>query len=130
HCIHTAIRTSPNQAGPRIEAKDLGRFFDGSLMSPYMTYAYTAKAETTDRAPAIVHVDGTSRVQTVTPDQHPFLHAVLSGLEERGEAPLLANTSMNVAGQPMVDTPADARRFLAETPVDVLYLGDQRLVRP
>lgn len=123
-------RESYQPVAPMIRAEDLRRFFDGSVMSPYMTYAYAAKAETMDRAPAIVHVDGTSRVQTVTPDQHPFLYAVLTALEERGEAPLLVNTSMNVAGSPMVDTPREARRFLDETAVDVLYLGDQRLVRP
>lgn len=122
-------RESYRPIAPVIRAEDLKRFFDGTHMSPYMTYAYPARVETMDRAPAIVHVDGTSRVQTVTPDQHPFLHAVLTGLEERGEVPLLANTSMNVAGSPMVDTPDDARKFLAETEVDVLYLGDRRLVR-
>jgi carbamoyltransferase len=123
-------RESYRPVAPVIRAVDLRRFFDGSLMSPYMTYAYAAKAETMDRAPAIVHADGTSRVQTVTLDQHPFLYAVLTALEERGEAPLLVNTSMNVAGSPMVDTPHEARRFLGETAVDVLYLGDERLVRP
>lgn len=115
---------------PVVRSEDLRRFFDGSIESPYMTYVYPARAETIDRAPAVVHADGTSRVQTVTPDQHPYLYAVLTALEERGEAPLLLNTSMNVAGSPMVDTPDDARRFLAETPVDVVYLGDERLVRP
>jgi carbamoyltransferase len=123
-------REAYRPVAPVIRAEDLGRFFDGRLLSPYMTYAYVAKGETMDRAPAIVHADGTSRVQTVTPDQHPYLHAVLTALEERGEAPVLLNTSMNVAGSPMVDTPDDARRFLAETAVDVVYLGDERLVRP
>lgn len=123
-------RESYRPVAPVVRAEDLKRFFEGKLMSPYMTYAYMARAETMDRAPAIVHADGTSRVQTVAPDQHPYLHAVLTALEERGEAPVLLNTSMNVAGSPMVDTPDDARRFLAETEVDVVYLGDQRLVRP
>ncbi|OZV75353.1 hypothetical protein CA850_28660 [Micromonospora echinospora] len=123
-------RESYRPIAPVIRAEDLGRFFDGSRLSPYMTYAYAAKAEVADRAPAIVHADGTSRVQTVGVDEHPFLHAVLTALEERGEMPILANTSMNVAGRPMVDTPEDARQFLAETPVDVLYLGDERLARP
>jgi carbamoyltransferase len=123
-------RESYRPIAPLIRAEDLKRFFDGSFESPYMTYAYMATAETMERAPAIVHADGTSRVQTITTDQHPFLHAVLTALEERGEAPLLANTSMNVAGSPMVDTPQEARQFLAETTVDVLYLGDRRLVRP
>jgi carbamoyltransferase len=114
---------------PVIRAADLERFFEGSILSPYMTYAYAAKTETTVRAPAIVHADGTSRVQTVTRDQHPLLHALLTALEERGEAPILANTSMNVAGSPMVDTPGEAREFLDKTSVDSLYLGNRRLAR-
>ncbi|HYO60771.1 MAG TPA: carbamoyltransferase C-terminal domain-containing protein [Actinomycetota bacterium] len=122
-------RESYRPVAPMIRAEDLRRFFDGSLMSPYMTYAYMARQETMDRAPAIVHVDGTSRVQTVARDQHPCIHAVLTALEERGQVPVLLNTSMNVAGSPIVDTPDDARRFLAETAVDVVYLGDERLVR-
>lgn len=123
-------RESYRPVAPVIRAEDLRRFFDGVLTSPYMTYAYAAKAETMDQAPAVVHADGTSRVQTVTPDQHAFLHAVLTALEERGEAPILLNTSMNVAGSPMVDTPQEARRFFDETAVDVLHLGDERLIRP
>lgn len=123
-------RESYRPIAPVVRAEDLERFFEGNRLSPYMTYAYPAKPETADRAPAIVHVDGTSRVQTVTADQHPVLHAVLTALEERGELPVLANTSMNVAGRPMVDTPDEARQLLAETAVDVLYLGDRRLVRP
>lgn len=114
---------------PVIRAEDLGRFFHGEKLSPYMSFAYRATAETVVRAPAIVHVDGTSRVQTVQRQQHPVLHAVLSALEARGEVPILANTSMNIAGSPMVDTPEDARRFLAETAIDALYLGDRRLSR-
>jgi len=123
-------RESYRPVAPVIRAQDLSRFFAGSVLSPYMTYAYLAKEETIERAPAIVHADGTSRVQTISVDQHPFLHAVLTALEERGEAPVLLNTSMNVAGSPMVDTPREARRFFDETNVDVLYLGDTRLSRP
>ena len=126
---HIKRREAYRPIAPIIRAEDLNRFFDGKQLSPYMTYAYLAKAETAERAPAIVHADGTSRVQTITPGQHPFLHTVLSALEERGEVPMLLNTSMNIAGQTMVDTPDDARQFLAETDVDVLYLGDQRLTR-
>lgn len=114
---------------PMVRAEDLDRFFDGKVMSPYMTYAYRAKPESMDRAPAIVHVDGTSRVQTISPEQHPYLHSVLTALEDRGDVPMLLNTSMNVAGMPMVDTPGDARRFFAETGVDALYLGDNRITR-
>lgn len=114
---------------PMVRAVDLSRFFKASVMSPYMTYAFPAREETKARAPAIVHADGTSRVQTLCSTENPFLHAVLGELEARGETPILANTSMNVAGRPMVDTPDEAQQFFDETPVDVLYLGDTRLSR-
>lgn len=114
---------------PIVRAEDLSRFYEGKQPSPYMSFAYRAKDEVVTRAPAIVHVDGTSRVQTVTAQQQPFIYDVLTALADRGVIPILANTSMNVAGKPMVDTPEDARTFLETTPVDVMYLGDERLER-
>jgi carbamoyltransferase len=114
---------------PIVREEDLPRFYEGKQPSPYMSFAYKAKDEVVTGAPAIVHVDGTSRVQTVTAQQQPFIYDVLTTLAHRGVLPIVANTSMNVAGKPMVDTPHDARTFLDTTPVDVLYLGDERLER-
>jgi carbamoyltransferase len=68
-------------------------------------------------------------VQTVTREQHAFLYAVLDAVEGRGRLPILANTSMNVAGEPIVDTADEAFAFFEATAVDVLYLGDRRFVR-
>lgn len=112
--------------GPVVRAEDLGLFFAGTVSSPYMSYAYPALSRTRTVAPAIVHADGTSRVQTVTREQHPLLYAVLGALEARGAAPIVANTSMNVAGEPMVDTLDDAMRFFETTAVDVMYVGNRR----
>jgi carbamoyltransferase len=112
---------------PIVREEDLPRFYEGKQPSPYMSYAYKAKDEVATEAPAIVHVDGTSRVQTVTAQQQPFIYNILTALADRGVLPIVANTSMNVAGKPMVDTPQDAHTFLDTTPVDVLYLGDERL---
>ncbi|MFY9806902.1 MAG: carbamoyltransferase C-terminal domain-containing protein [Pseudonocardiaceae bacterium] len=114
---------------PIVREEDLPRFYEGKQPSPYMSYAYQAKDEVVTGAPAIVHVDGTSRVQTVTAQQESLIYDVLTALDHRGVLPIVANTSMNVAGKPMVDTPQDARTFLDTTPVDVLYLGDERLER-
>lgn len=114
---------------PVIRAADLQRLFDGDTLSPYMSFAYQAREETRRLAPAIVHIDGTSRVQTVEPEQHPLLHAVLDSLESLGHLPVIANTSMNVAGDPMVDTEEEALDFFEKTPVDVMYLGNRRLAR-
>lgn len=111
------------------ENRNLSRFYDGKQPSPYMSFAYRAKDEVATAAPAIVHVEGTSPIQTVTAQQPPFAYNVLTALADRGVLPIVANTSMNVAGKPMVDTSQDARTFLNTTPVDVLYLADKRLER-
>lgn len=112
---------------PVIRERDLHRFFHTTVPSPYMSFAHPASSELKQHAPAIVHADGTARVQTVTQSQEPVLHAVLDRLESAGRLPVLANTSMNTAGSPMVDTPDEASEFFRQTPVDVLWLGDERL---
>lgn len=114
---------------PVIREQDLHRYFDAAATSPYMSFAFPALPVTEEQAPAIVHVDGTSRVQTLTEHSHPLLHATLTELEARGLPPILANTSMNVAGQPMVDTPEEAEEFFEITPVDVVFIGGRRLAR-
>ncbi|MDQ3933047.1 MAG: carbamoyl transferase NodU family protein [Actinomycetota bacterium] len=113
---------------PVIREEDLERFFNTTVASRYMCFAHSATAVLRREAPAIVHADGTSRVQTVAKQQEPVLHAILERLAELGKLPVLANTSMNVAGEPMVDSPAEALRFFARAPVDVLWLGDERHV--
>jgi carbamoyltransferase len=122
-------RESYRPIAPILREEDLRRFYGCNVASPYMSYAYKATDETAARAPAVVHADGSSRVQTVNPQQQPHMHSLLSALAERGAVPILANTSMNVAGEPMVDTPEEAERFFGATAVDVLYIGDRRFGR-
>ena len=81
--------------------------------SPYMQF--TARCRRPDDYPAIVHVDGTSRVQTVGEHQHPGLYALLGLWEERTGCPLLVNTSLNSRGEPLVNTAQDAQRLAAQT---------------
>jgi len=74
--------------------------------------------------PAVVHVDGTSRLQTVDRDALPRLHALLEIFEARTGVPVLLNTSFNVAGEPIVCSPADACRCFRDADLDALVLGD------
>lgn len=76
---------------------------------PYMQYA--VKAKLPSKIPAVVHADGTCRVQTVARHQNPFLYDVLRAWFDRTGIPILLNTSMNVKGQPLVDTWDDAVEF-------------------
>jgi carbamoyltransferase len=80
--------------------------------------------------PAITHVDGTARVQTVRREVKPRYHALLSAFGRRTGVPMLLNTSFNVRGEPIVCTPADAIRCFLGTNIDRLVLGDVLLQRP
>ncbi len=89
------------------------RYFDMPVASsPYMQF--TARCYRPDLFPAICHVDGTSRVQTLTKEQNPQMHAVLGEFYNRTGCPIVLNTSLNIKGEPLVDTWGDALNFQAK----------------
>jgi len=71
----------------------------------------------------VVHVDGTSRIQTVAADEEPLVHRLLSLFEQRTGLPVVVNTSLNTAGRPMVDDPRDALECFGSAPIDALAIG-------
>ena len=77
-----------------------------------------------DKIPAIVHVDGTARVQTVRERQNPRLYRLLKEFEALTGVPVLVNTSFNVKGEPIVETPRDALDCFLTTGIDYLALHD------
>jgi carbamoyltransferase len=77
--------------------------------------------------PAVTHVDGSARVQTVDPARAPRFHAILDAFARRTGCPVLVNTSFNIRGEPIVHDPADAYRCFMFTDMDVLVLGDRLL---
>jgi len=97
--------------------------FDGVLPSPYMLFVHRVRDEWRARIPAVVHVDGTARVQTVDPATDPLTARMLAGFEARTGLPVVVNTSLNTAGRPMVDTPREALELFGSAPVDLLALG-------
>jgi carbamoyltransferase len=80
-------------------------WFDMNFTSPYMQYA--VKCKYPDKVPAVVHVDGTSRVQTVNKEQHPGLHMLLRKFYWDTGVPMLLNTSLNIKGQPLLNDKSD-----------------------
>ncbi len=102
-------------------AKDI---FEGEIDSPFMLLAMKVKPEWKDKIPAIVHVDGTARVQTVREDQNPKLYRLLKEFEKITGVPVLLNTSFNVKGEPIVETPQDALNCFLGTGIDYLALHD------
>ena len=98
-------------------------FLDGPLPSPYMLFVHRVAPQWRDRIPAVVHVDGTARVQTVDDATTPRVAALLRAFEARTGLPVVVNTSLNTAGRPMVDDPRDALELFGSAPVDALVLG-------
>jgi carbamoyltransferase len=98
-------------------------FHDGPLPSPYMLFVHRVSPEWRDRIPAVVHVDGTARVQTVDDTTTPHVAALLRAFEARTGLPVVVNTSLNTAGRPMVDDPRDALELFGSAPVDAMVVG-------
>jgi carbamoyltransferase len=103
---------------------------DGPVPSPFMLFTHTVRDEWRDRIPAVVHVDGTARAQTVDPATEPLLASVLDHFERLTGVPVLVNTSLNTAGRPIVDDPRDAFECLGSAPVDALVIGPFLVRRP
>ena len=98
--------------------------------SPYMMYAFDALEGVSEKVPAVVHVDNTCRLQTVTKEQNDAYWELLNAFNNRVGVPLLGNTSFNLSGQPMVDSIEDAIDVLSSSQIEYLYLPDiSQLVR-
>jgi carbamoyltransferase len=93
---------------PMILEEDVNEYFDGPT-GPYMQFV--AKCKHPNEFPAIVHKDGTSRVQTVNKQQHPDLHDLLTRFKDKTGCPMLLNTSLNIKGMPIVNDEQDAFNF-------------------
>jgi carbamoyltransferase len=100
-----------------------GIFRRGPLPSPYMLFVHDVATDWRSRIPAVIHVDHTARAQTVDPSAEPLLAAVLTAFTRYTGLPVLANTSLNMAGRPIVNTPRDAVELLCSTHVDLLAIG-------
>lgn len=111
---------------PLVLESDAPKIFEmgRKTSSPYMTFVFPVKPEFHEVIPGAVHVDGTSRVQTLTDRDTPRLAALLRRFTELTDVPCLINTSFNVAGEPIVCTPADALNCFLGTEIDYVVLGN------
>ena len=111
---------------PYERAKDI---FVGDDESPFMLRAKQVRPEWKDRIPAIVHVDGSARVQTVRREQNERIYDLLMEFEKLTGVPVLVNTSFNIKGEPIVETPQDAMNCFIYTGIDYLALHDTLLAK-
>ncbi len=110
---------------PSLPVEDFQTYF-GEIQhtSDYMILAFPVLEEFRGVIPAAVHVDGTARPQTVQKETNPRFHTLLKAFGGRTGHPILINTSFNIQGEPIVNSPEHALRCYAGTGIDVLAIGD------
>lgn len=125
------FRESFRPFAPAILAERVNDWFECPLdvRVPFMERVFPFKKEMAVQVPAVVHVDGTGRLQTVEASVNPRFHALIEAFERRTGVPLVLNTSFNLNGEPVVCSPDDAVRTFSTCALDVLYLGNVRIVK-
>jgi carbamoyltransferase len=99
-------------------------WFDLSTPSPYMLVTGFVLPERRDQIPAVTHVNGSARVQTVNSEDSPRFHRLLTLWDQATDCPVLLNTSFNIRGEPIVCTPEDAYACFRGSGLDALAIGD------
>lgn len=112
-------------AGSILE-EDVHEWFDlrGMKNSPHMMYAVNCQPGVESKIPAIIHVDGTCRIQTVKREENPHYYDVIKAFKDKTGVPIIFNTSFNLGGEPLVETLEDALWTLSKTGIDYLYLPE------
>ncbi len=110
---------------PAVLEEEARAWFDLGPMtsSPFMLFAVPVRDEVRARLPAVIHVDGTARVQTVSRDANPCFWRLIAAFRDMTGVPVVLNTSFNVRNEPIVCTPDDALRCLLSTDIDSLTIG-------
>ena len=112
--------------GASILEEEAHKWFDmaGLKNSPYMLYAVEALKGVKEKIPSVIHVDNTCRIQTVNEKQNPVLYKILKLFNEKTGVPILMNTSFNLAGDTLVESPEDAIDTFENSDIDYLYFAD------
>lgn len=106
--------------------EDAPEWFDmtGLKESPYMLFIVPVQPDKRGQIPAVTHVDGSARVQTVRKEDNSRYHALLSAFKKKTGVPMVLNTSFNIKGEAIVNTPQDAIRCFLGTKIDMLVIND------
>jgi carbamoyltransferase len=115
---------------PVVIEEEAPNWFRNAGASPFMLFVYDVLPEKAGLIPAVQHVDGTARIQTINRRQHPAYYDLLKAFEARTGVPVLVNTSFNTRGEPVVCTPRDAVECFWTSPLDALVIGSFMLEKP
>jgi carbamoyltransferase len=108
---------------PVVLEEEAGRWFVNAGCSPFMLFVYEVAPDKAHRIPAVRHVDGTARIQTVNRGQNALYYDLLKAFQRRTGVPVLVNTSFNTRSEPVVCTPRDAVECFWTSPIDALVIG-------
>lgn len=114
---------------PSVIEEEYQNVFDLSAPSPYMTIACDVKDGWGKRIPATTHVNNTARVQTVSKSIDPLYHSLIGTFFKKTGRPAVLNTSFNIRGQPIVETPLEAISTFAGTGIDALVMGNYLIAK-
>jgi carbamoyltransferase len=114
---------------PSILEEALDEYFDGAVRDPFMVQVYQVREEKRATLPAVTHVDGSGRLQTVSRATNPTYWALIRAFADRTGVPILLNTSFN-ENEPIVEHPRQALECFLRTDMDVLVMGPYMLEKP
>jgi carbamoyltransferase len=115
---------------PAVLEEHTQEYFEIDRECPFMLFVPNVKKEKRNIIPAVTHVDGTARLQTVSKEQNPHFYEIIEAFYKLTGVPVLLNTSFNVAGEPIVETPEHALRCMLGTDIDGLLFEDKLVVKP
>jgi carbamoyltransferase len=114
---------------PAILAERAGEYFERRGVFPFMTIILPVKPEKRALIPAVVHHDGTGRLQTVEKEVNPRFHCLIEEFDRLTGVPVVLNTSFNLQGEPIVCTPEDAVSTFLRSGLDALVMGNYLCVK-
>jgi carbamoyltransferase len=124
--VKIKLREKFRPFAPSILEERLDDFFEGAAKDPFMIQVYPVRAEKLSVIPAVTHVDGSGRIQTVSRETNPLFWELLRAFEKRTGVPVLLNTSFN-ENEPIVHRPQEALDCFLRTDMDVLVIGNRAL---
>jgi carbamoyltransferase len=122
-------RESFRPFAPSVLAERVGEYFEQTVSSPFMMHVVRFKPEWRTKLPAVAHVDGSGRLQSVSRDENPLYYDLISTFARKSGVGIVLNTSFN-ENEPVVDTPRQALDCFLRTDMDALVLGRHLLVKP
>ena len=118
-------RESFRPFAPTVLAEHAADWFEDVTPSPFMSLTVQTHEHQRQRIPAVVHVDGTARIQTLQREHNPLYHDLVCAFHQRSGLPMVLNTSFNIKGEPIVESADDAVRHFLDSDLDLLFIGDR-----